>query len=137
MMFEGEAGLEPNKDLVIKRHCGVTVWSIIKALNYAGDARNSKVGDLAENLAVGERKKVVLPLFFAFYPGGRGDVPRVRMGMEDGVSTLCCLYQEIATVEAHKRAHAPTVIKEDKPGEYCEYSKGAGLLGLNPVIDGG
>ena len=44
MMFEGEIGLEPNKDLVIERHRGVTVWSTIKALNHAGDTRNSKVG---------------------------------------------------------------------------------------------
>ena len=44
MVFEGEVGLEPNKDLVIERHRGVTVWSTIKALNYAGDTRNSKVG---------------------------------------------------------------------------------------------
>ena len=86
-MFEGEAGLEPNKDLVIERHCGVTVWSTTKALNYAGDTKNSKVGDLAENLAVGERKRVVLPRFLCVLSRGKGDVPRVRMGMGDGVST--------------------------------------------------
>jgi hypothetical protein len=63
------------------------VGSTIKALNYAGDTRNSKVGDLVENLAVSEKKAVVYSLFGAFYPGGRGDVPGARMGMEDGVST--------------------------------------------------
>lgn len=114
-MFEGEAGLEPNKDLVIERHCGVTVWSTTKALNYAGDTRNSKVGDLAENLAVGERKRVVLPRFLCVLSRGKGGCASSKDGngrWSFYSLTLCCLCQEIATVEAHKRAHAPTVIKK-------------------------
>lgn len=60
MMFEGEVGLEPNKDLVIGRHRGVMVWSTIKALNYAGDTRNSKVGGC------------FTPFFVRFIPGEGG-----------------------------------------------------------------
>jgi len=115
MVFEGEVGLESNKDLVIERHCGVTVWSTIKALKYAGDTRNGEVGDLAENLAVGERKEVVLPRFLCVLSWGKGGCAWSKDGngrWSFYSLTLRCLYQEIATVEAHKRAHAPTVIKE-------------------------
>lgn len=80
MMFEGEVGLEPNKDLVIERHCGVTVWSTIKALNYAGYTRNSKVGGWAENLAVSERKEVVLPRFLCVLSRGKGGCVWIKDG---------------------------------------------------------
>ena len=46
--------------------------STIKALNYAGDTRNSKVGDLVENLAVSEKKAVVLLPFWCVLSRGKG-----------------------------------------------------------------
>ena len=60
------------KTCLLKGTVASRVGSTIKALNYAGDTRNRKVGDLAENLAVDGERRLFYPLFYAFYPGEGG-----------------------------------------------------------------